>query len=99
MLRTTILDYFERLFDAGVNSVRVESVFRQQQLRISMSDDAIGHAHSHHANSILQTIFFQQFDDGRTKAAGEIGFFDSNNQALGARQRQQQSTVEWLHES
>src|ERR1700754_368006 len=97
-LRATFVKNFYTLFHAIVNSVSVETVLRQQQLRVAVRDQPVGNAHSHDANLVLQSVLFQQLEHCRTESTREISLLARDDQALRARQREQQRRVKRFHE-
>src|ERR1700682_5174599 len=92
-----IVQNFDTLFHPHVDPVSVETVLRQKQFGIAVSDQPVGYAHAHNVNFVLQTVLLEQFQDGRTKPAGYIGFFDRNQKTSAAGQRQEQLGIEWLY--
>lgn len=54
-----IFQNFDSFLHARVNPVRVQPIFCQQQFRIAVSDNAIGHTHAHHAHLVRESILFQ----------------------------------------
>ncbi len=63
-LGAAIFHNFNGLFDARVNTVRVQAVFGQQKFGVAVRDNPVGNTHPDDAYFVLQAIFFKQFDDG-----------------------------------
>ena len=54
-----------------------------------MRDQAIRNAHADYANFVLKSVLLKQLQHRRSKAAGEIRFFNRHDQTLGAGEREQ----------
>ena len=59
----SIVQHLDALLHSCVYAVSVQPVLREQQLGVSMSDEAIGDAHAYEPKFVLQPIFFKQFQD------------------------------------
>src|ERR1051325_8260491 len=52
-MTTTVVKHVDTLAHAVVNAIGIEPVLRQQQLCVTMRDEAIRNAHTDHAHLIL----------------------------------------------
>lgn len=55
---------FDATFDSRVDSVRVESVFGEEQFGIAVRDETVWNSHPDDFDLILKTVLFQKFHDG-----------------------------------
>src|ERR1043165_2893912 len=60
-LRATVFQNLNALFDARVDSIRVETVFGEEQLGVAVRDEAIWNPHPHDFDLVLKTVLFQKF--------------------------------------
>ena len=98
-LSSTIVKHVNAFFHARVDAVSVKSILGQQKLGIAMRHQTIGNPHSNYPNLVLETILFEQLEYSRAEPAGQIRFFDGDDDAFRLRQGKQQLGIERFYKA
>jgi len=56
---SSIVEDLDALSHAVVNPVSIKSILRKEQLRVTVSDEAIRDPHSNYMNLVLQTVLLE----------------------------------------